>query len=169
MYEYRAYTGIGSRKTPPVILEAMEALAGFMAQQDFTLRSGAAEGADAAFERGATEYNGRREIYLPWPSFNGHHSKLEPKQEAYAIAESFHPNWPKLYTAGRKLMARNVHQILGVSLQSPTNFVVCWTPNGKLVGGTALAINIALANNIPVINLGALTLENAQAQIMELV
>ena len=168
MYEYRAYTGIGSRDTPPLILEAMEALAGFMAEQEFTLRSGAAEGADTAFEKGAAEFNGRREIYLPWPSFNGHHSKLEPKQEAYTIAEAFHPNWPKLYTAGRKLMACNVHQVLGTSLQSPSQFVVCWTPKGKNVGSTVLAINLALANNIPVINLGAITLENAQAQIMEL-
>ena len=50
--------------------------------------------------------------------------------------------------------SRNCHQILGYDLQSPVDAVVCWTPDGNVVGGTATAIRIALKYNIPVFNLG---------------
>jgi hypothetical protein len=43
--------------------------------------------------------------------------------------------------------------ILGKNLDEPVKFVVCWTPGGKVVGGTGVAIQIAHKNNIPVINL----------------
>lgn len=49
----KIYTGIGSRETPPDILELMTKIARFMFKQGFTLRSGGADGADSAFEAGA--------------------------------------------------------------------------------------------------------------------
>lgn len=50
-------------------------------------------------------------------------------------------------------MSRNSYQVLGENLSSPVDFVVCWTENGGLIGGTAQAIRIAYANKIPVFNL----------------
>ena len=38
-----------------------------------------------------------------------------------------------------------------------SKFVVCWTPGGQLKGGTAQALRIATALNIPIINLGTAT------------
>ena len=52
-----------------------------------------------------------------------------------------------------------MHQILGRDLQSPVDFVVCYTPDGSLTGygtdtgGTATALRLAYRNNIPVINI----------------
>lgn len=44
-------------------------------------------------------------------------------------------------------------QILGKNLDKPVEFVVCWTKNGKDIGGTGAAIRCALDHGIPVYNL----------------
>lgn len=134
----------------PRISGIAEALAGL----GFTLRSGAADGTDSMFERGAIRAGGKTEIFLPWPYFNDHDSNLcNPSPDAARIAESFHPAWQKCYSGARKLHARNVHQVLGKDLCSPVEFVVYWTPRGAVVGGTAMAIRVAMARSIPVWNL----------------
>ena len=50
---------------------------------------------------------------------------------------------------------RNIPQILGDTLNNPVDAVLCWTPNGSVVGGTATAIKLAQQNNIPIFNLGS--------------
>ena len=52
----RYYTGVGSRETPPEVISVMEDAAFRLAGLGFTLRSGKAEGADAAFQRGMRGY-----------------------------------------------------------------------------------------------------------------
>lgn len=49
---------------------------------------------------------------------------------------------------------RNVHQILGLELNNPVDAVICWTPNGDVVGGTATALKLAMKADIPIFNLG---------------
>lgn len=51
-------------------------------------------------------------------------------------------------------MARNAMQIAGRDCKTPADVVICWTKDGKEVGGTSQAIRIARAKNIPVLNLG---------------
>jgi hypothetical protein len=53
----------------------------------------------------------------------------------------------------KKLMARNCHQVLGQDLKTPVDFIVCWTKNGNINGGTGQALRIAKKLNIPVYNL----------------
>lgn len=153
------YTGIGSRRAPPDILERMTAAAGRLARMGYTLRSGGAEGADTAFELGAGDM---KEIYLPWRGFNNNPSPLHPpSSEARDLAASVHPAWGNLSPAAKKLMARNSHQVLGAALKSPSRFVLCWTPDGAeneaqrghKTGGTGQAIALADRNSIPVFNL----------------
>lgn len=165
----RAYAGIGSRDTPPDVLEIMEAFAGNMAGMPWILRSGAAHGADAAFEKGATEYNGRREIYLPWPSYNGHHSRLEPIHAAYVMAKPHHPTWDKLTDGTKKMMARNAHILLGPMLRDPVKFVFCWTPNGKVTGGTGMSIRMAQHYGIPVYNIGNVSMDHIEQEIIKII
>ena len=74
--------------------------------------------------------------------------------ETERIASEVHPAWDKCNEWARGMHSRNCHQILGYDLQSPVDAVICWTPNGKIQGGTATAIRIALKYNIPVFNLG---------------
>ena len=74
--------------------------------------------------------------------------------ETERIASEVHPAWDRCNEWARGMHSRNCHQILGYDLQSPVDAVVCWTPNGNVVGGTRTALMIAMKYNIPVFNLG---------------
>ena len=77
----------------------------------------------------------------------------EIRERSKEIAKKFHPSWNFLSDGGRKLMIRNTFQILGKDLESPASFVVCWTPGGKISGGTGQALRIAKSLSIPIFNL----------------
>lgn len=156
-----AYAGIGSRQTPTEVLNEMVKLASALAPTH-TLRTGAADGADSAFEQGALAAGGSTEVFLPWAGFNGHPSKLSKvAPEALEMAKAIHPAWDRLSEAARKLHARNCNQVLGASLNEPVRMVICWTPDGceskeqrrSTTGGTASAIVLAQAWGVPVFNL----------------
>jgi hypothetical protein len=147
------YTGIGSRTTPASVLRDMEHIAQGFASKGWVLRSGGAAGADSAFERGAGD---RVQIFLPWRGFRDSASKFTaPSDAAMQLAGRFHPAWEHCSPTARKFHARNAHQILGPDLDSPSSLVVCWTPGGELVGGTAQALRMATHYGIPVFNLGS--------------
>ena len=147
------YAGIGSRETPDDVLLAMTWAAIRLRHAGFVLRSGGANGADSAFERGAS---GVAEIYLPWKAFNGSTSQLyPPTNAAIELAAKLHPNWRAVRRGGILLHGRNSHQILGQNLDSPSKFVLCWTIGGTGKGGTGQAIRLAHAHNVPVFDLGA--------------
>lgn len=152
------YAGIGSRETPRNICQVMTDTARQLALFGFILRSGGADGADLAFEAGAGD---RKRIYLPWSGFNNSTSPMfvpEPAvwERATAIAAQHHPKWQWLKDSSKQLHTRNVFQVLGDDLDTPSEFVICWTEQGKLQGGTAQAIRIATTYRVPVINLGLL-------------
>jgi len=150
------YAGIGSRETPIDILHLFKKVACYLSTKQYILRSGHAPGADQNFELGCDNCNGQKEIYLPWPYFEGSGSIFnEPTKEAYEIAEKFHPYWHNLSQGARKLQARNSHQVLGLDLNTPSKFVICWTKNGKDQGGTSQAIRVARAYDIPIFNAGS--------------
>jgi hypothetical protein len=158
----RYYTGIGSRETPPDVMNIITALATALGVAGFVLRSGGADGADSAFEWGARDAGVASEIYLPWKGFNGNQSELfGVTAPALELAESVHPAWQAPGQGPRKMHARNCYQVLGRSLESPSEFVVCWTPDGceterartRKTGGTATGIVLALRRGIEVFNL----------------
>ena len=70
------------------------------------------------------------------------------------LAESVVGHWHNCGPYARGMHQRNVHQILGYELNDPVDAVICWTPNGAVVGGTATAIRISMKYGIPVFNLG---------------
>jgi hypothetical protein len=149
-----AYTGVGSRTAPPKVLEQITKIGEFLAKYGWLLRSGAADGADSAFERGCDQALGAKEIYLPWRDFSNSNSDLyRPSKEAFKIAESIHPIWEQLSYGAKCLHARNCHQVLGPDLNSPSDMLICWTPKGEVKGGTATAINLAIRWRISVYNL----------------
>lgn len=156
----KLYTGIGSRKTPPEILRIMSDIASFLALHGWTLRSGGAEGADSAFEHGCDKGNGGKEIYLPWEGFNGNQSELcMIPTGAFVIAQKFHPNWGACSYTVKLFHARNVMQVLGLHLDIPSAFVVCWTPDGRGEGGTGQALRIARAYDITIFDLALVSKE----------
>lgn len=149
------YTGVGSRETPKNILKRFKEIGQFLSYNDFTLRSGHAKGADQAFELGCDIFYGDKEIYLPWYKFEGSNSNLfNINDNAYQMIQKYHPNYNKLNIGAKKLLARDCYQILGFNLNSPSSFVVCYTENGKTIGGTAIVIKIANDYNIPIFNYG---------------
>jgi len=157
-----SYAGIGARKTPAPILNIMQDLATMLSELGYILRSGGAEGADSAFEAGSFS----SQIFLPWDGFNGKKIKdsvsggsretvLEYLVPSFneGLVKRFHPKSSALSSQGLALMSRNSYQVLGSDLRSPSDFVICWTPEGKKVGGTSQAMRIASFYNIKVYNL----------------
>lgn len=119
------YTGIGSRETPQEVLGIMEDAAFRLARIGWTLRSGKAGGADAAFQIGMQNYFktldkspdekysvGLAEIYVPWEGFSSDKKELlghwdvhlgyldllmpEQKETRDQIVSEIHPNYEAL-------------------------------------------------------------------------
>ena len=155
------YTGIGSRQTPPEMLAYMRKLAERLAVNGFMLRSGAADGADSAFEDGSRVAGGAAEIWLPWKGFQGRTEGSFAGPLHRKIASTLHPRWATLKPGAQSLHARNVGQVLGADCATPAAFVVCWTQDGcqtgversSKTGGTGLAIDLADRQAVPVFNL----------------
>ena len=142
------YTGVGSRKAPRDILMLMRGVAAVLRAKGFVLRSGGADGADKAFESGA---GSSKDIFYA----------KDATPAAMEIAEKFHPAWDRCGEYARKLHGRNSFQVLGPGLNDPSNFLICWTPDGCIdhatrtiqTGGTGTAISIASENGVQVFNL----------------
>lgn len=157
------YTGVGSRNTPAPVLRQMEQIATTFHDRGWRLRSGAADGADQAFGRGARD---RADIYVPWRGFGftergarvmelQHDWMLYPEQ--VRLFKLGCPHYAQLSQGATKLHARNVLQVAGdveYGAAEPSRLLICWTPGGRTVGGTATAIRIAEHLKIPVYNLG---------------
>jgi hypothetical protein len=149
------YAGIGSRETPDYVIPWMTEIAAQLSE-GWILRSGHAQGADMAFENGCT---GEKEIYLPWEGFNNAPSNhpeygVPPlTDELLSLAAHYHPNWNACSKSAKKMHARNMHQIMGVNLDTPCHMVICWTKGGKQGGGTGQALRLANALDIPVFDL----------------
>jgi len=136
------YAGIGSRETPLEELGGMRTLASMLEQLGYVLRSGGAKGADKAFESGVQDPR-NKQIFRP---------KHTPLPEALEIASQYHPAWRQCSSFAKSCHARNVQQVLGARLDEPAEFVLCWTPGGAAVGGTATAILVARQEKICVHN-----------------
>jgi len=137
------YTGVGSRSTPSEILDLMKNIAIKLSNENWILRSGGAIGADNAFEKGVDSVNGKKEIYFA----------KHANQKAIDLAATIHPAWNKCTDYVKKLHARNCFQVLGYNLNIPSKILICWTKDGKDIGGTRTAIVLARKNKIRVLNL----------------
>ena len=153
------FAGIGARATPADVLRDMTVMAGWLARTGWHLSSGGADGADDAFAAGTPAV--QRTIWLPWRDYNGHRGPdcrvLSAAEMAACIqiAAPLHPAWERCSPAVRKLHARNA-AVLGLTLDRPVDAVVCFTTGGRPEGGTGMAIRIAQAHGITVLNLGSM-------------
>lgn len=170
----RFYTGIGSREAPLPILKRAQALGKELALKGFIGRSGKAEGMDEAFMKGFGEAGvGSFINYLPYPSFRD--SLALPTgcrdiscypddvwKEAVMIARDVYgKGWFEITPGSRDLHTRNVFQVLGDDLQTPSEFVLYWAePKGRnaVKGGTNTAFQIANVFNVKTLKIGSLLL-----------
>lgn len=170
----KVITVVGSRSADTAaILEATK-LCTQLLEEGYLLRSGGAKGMDRAvtdaylFHVGMDNMDCIKdpEIYIPWKNFNG--GSLIPELEfnlgivcgtdpdARLMASRSHPAWGNCSEGVRKLHTRNVHQLLGLNLDKPSDVLLYWAEtdyNGKPKGGTAMAVALADLNQIPTINM----------------
>lgn len=139
------FAGVGSRSTPERFLRTLEAISRYLTGKGYTCRHGGAMGADLAFSRGAS----RQEVYLASGA----------DEAAVNLAKRLHPNWravERLPNSGyaQRLLGRNMQIVLGKNVEdpAPVDFLVCWTPGARAVGGSSHAINLCRMMGIPVYN-----------------
>lgn len=158
------YTGVGSRSTPEHIGEMISDIAFKLANEGWTLRSGGAGGADSYFEHGAKQSGtGLYDIYIPWSGFSDlqrskNHLVLgdyKTAKEAEDIASEVHPAWDKCSNGAKKLHSRNVFQVLGSGLYTPSKMLIAYAEPTKtgVKGGTNTAWMLAKMHDIPCFNL----------------
>ena len=144
----------------------MEQIGSMKARKSWRLLSGAAKGADSAFEAGCVKEGGAKTIILPKAGWEGRRgpdylvmTDAEREQaEAYLakVLEPLHLQRIKASDFAYRAHTRNVWQVLGPDFQSPVQHVICWCPkdsNGRLLGGTATAVKLADNAGIRVYNL----------------
>lgn len=139
------------------------------------LRSGAAIGADFIAESAYKDAisdglanEDQVEIFVPWKDFSAVKGVKNPLQHLHIIptdkdlinksiemVRQVHPNFNRLTQGTLKLHSRNMNQVFGLDLNTMVSATICWTPNGKSIGGTRSAIELSLNNGIPVFNIGS--------------
>ena len=156
-----SYAGIGSRQITDDETATIIKIANQLSEK-YVLYSGNAEGSDIAFQNGS---NNNCVLIVPWKNFNrdkySHDRCIERIDcgdtiEGNASIDMFHPSPSSLSMGGRRMMARNYHQIHGVGKYPKVSFVICCAnrdEHGKIYGGTGQACRIAESLNIPVINI----------------
>lgn len=160
-------TIVGSRKTPIEIVNIYKQIFSCFDKNEFIFRSGNALGFDQVISDFPTA---NKEIYLPYktfgPKLNIFENTYVPKtqfnnyQDAVNLVRKLHPN-KNLSDMNMQYLARDVYQVLGKDLNTPSDIVYCWTEDGVnnvsnitfKTGGTAMVIRVAEVYKIPVINL----------------
>lgn len=161
------YTGIGSRSLDPALQETIEKISLFLYKKGFILRSGGADGSDKAFAKLLEPLMKNKqvaEIILPWNNFNSYwhdgknyftfgnfDKKLQTK--AAKIAEEIHPAWDACSNGAKTLHSRNIFQLMGLDLKTPSKFVIAYTENAEEKGGTRTCLVLAKQKKIPVYNI----------------
>ena len=171
----RHYAGVGSRQTPERVRRLMQKSAAWLANKNWTLRSGGARGADMAFQSGATG-NIKPPRYEIWTInhrceavSSGRASPPSRNQweRAHMIAGKAHPAWSRCSRLAQALHARNTLILLGHEMREPARFVLCWTPEGEETGGTGQMIRLARMFQVPVLNFANHTKETLSSTISE--
>lgn len=156
----RRFAGIGARAAPVSMCQKATDLAYALAERDWGLNSGNADGMDVGFAKGINRVDPARvNLYMPWSTYKPQNlcegNNIITAMPAWTLEEvRKHCPWFDKCTPGvKKMHRRNMQIILGTQGESPVEFVICWTPGGEDVGGTGVGTRCAKAHNIPVFNL----------------
>lgn len=168
--EYDSFTGVGSRRLDHDGELACIDIGRYLTDAGYILYTGdAPKGCDVVFWDSA---HPRRRVRFGPPTRkrpNPDTIYVQPGTTSYRLAEHIaghtHPAWRWLKPEHRELHIRNAFQVLGSNLATPTEFLICWTPDAverkdktsKKTGGTGTAIRIADSFGIPVFNLASPT------------
>lgn len=148
------YSGIGSRKTPKEICSLISLIGKKLEERKWILRSGAALGADQAFEK----FVKNKYIYtvknfdFSEPNYSFCKTELLSVLDKKFSLDSYSPYC-------QVLLLRDINQVLGSFKTSPehSKFLITWTKsenyNDSSIGGSRIAIRCALKYGIKVYNL----------------
>lgn len=146
--------GIGSRETPGEVLAVLKFAGAALAAAGHRGTSGGAPGADSAFEEGFRSVN---------PALLRSYSAADATPAALDLAARYHPAWGRCSDYAKRLHARNGLIALGDALCQPVDAILCWTPGGRVTGGTGQALRIAEDWRIPVFNLDKCSIDDLWA------
>lgn len=167
------YAILGAPDTPSHVLQEFSDIARMLAAKKFKVRvttddSRKQEGKPPAalVGKAVRETVGTRyELIKPWNTFGDTEGEAltatgTTSDRGVEMAALFQPAMTKLPDAVKKIIAANVHVMLGKFLESPVEFLVCYTEDGAenskevtfKTGNVGLAIRVATSYNIPVIN-----------------
>jgi hypothetical protein len=159
------YTGVGSHKIDEIpsqkLMDAV-IIAKTLESWKFILRSGGAEGFDRAFESGVVNTK-NMVIYSQDTKFNVN-DDLWHKAVDIALRNHPYPENAKKYI---RWIGRNPFQVLGDRLDEPSSFLICWTNNGKDIGGTGTTMRVAKEFGVPIYNLHDMSREEILKDIYE--
>lgn len=181
----KTYAGIGSRTTPTNVMLYENKLARYLDQvKGYRLHTGDALGSDKAFggrKQPFRKVNGKVTLwssytYIPENIRVYYPDDARGDVKAIEIAKTLHPNPSSLTEYALLLMARNAYQILGKNLDTPVDFVICWTKDGcehwqtrtQATGGTGQAIELASRLDIPVINIANSNVNDRLLKLLQL-
>lgn len=177
------FTLVGSRQTSQDSQIILRELSKQLLKLGYIGRSGAAKGADeclevASFVTGIPNV----EIYLPWGGFQErvaddiHYinaQTLSNYEQARILAAQIHGGFRYCSFGAKSLHTRNVYQVLGRDLSTPSDLVVCCAPpdtSGKgVIGGTRTAVKLAKNLNIPTLNVYGLCEEDSREKLNSII
>lgn len=168
----RFWTGVGSRS----ITQEEQELAVYVAETitrhfGMVLRSGAAEGADTAFQKGVCNVDPKYcQIWTPWNSFRPKEqhvgfpscSYITPTTEMFEksrkafIDTGIIPWFDNMKQGAQKLHGRNFYQVAGKHgepLSRICIYIADEDANGEVKGGTRSAVLVSRHYDIPTYNL----------------
>ena len=152
------YAGIGARSTPPEVLADMTRIARWLHRTGWHLHvRRRARGRPGLCRRGDPGH--AHPVPAPAGIQRPRRSRLpralRPTERAACerLAAGLHPAWERCSRGVRALHARNAAIVLGPGLDTPVHGVICWTPGGETVGGTGMAMRMAVRAGVPVLNL----------------
>lgn len=161
------FTLVGSRKITQQEVQTLTKFSDYLTQYGFILRSGKAEGADTAGELAFRSWSETSpEIYIPWKNFKGGSPNIGDEivlplpVETLEYVKRIHPAFERLSQGACKLHQRNIHQVLGMDLKTPSKLLIACSDGyfdkyniERVKGGTSTAWNLATELGIPCINI----------------
>ena len=155
---------IGSRKAPAEALSEISKIASAFSELndknlpfEIVLVSGGADGVDITAEKAFGK--GRKHIIFAYPSDKEDEEHIIYKSDQYAsrLVDLLHLFPENIKKTDRPFLERDVLLIIGEKhsdgTRTPSDFVIAWTPDGRVQGGTAMGIRTARHIGIPVFNI----------------
>lgn len=165
-------TGVGSRDISIDEYDLLFDIIYHIAGLGYVLRSGDASGSDNACQLGYLQaykdgfIGAPYEAYVAWNSWRAnprtklswliYPGQLRDWRRAELTMNWIHPAANKLRRGGRALHTRNIFQVLGLDLNTPSTGLVCCADadrNGVPKGGTRTAWVMARRRDIPCLNI----------------